>query len=88
MGEKFFGYCGAVFTESSLSIKEKSAVALAVAHTIQYPCCIAAYSTAAYDKGYSESKMAEAAHVAAAIRGGASLVHSVHMINKVKKIGL
>jgi alkylhydroperoxidase/carboxymuconolactone decarboxylase family protein YurZ len=37
------------------------------------------------EKGFSENEMMEAVHVAAAIRGGASLVHSVQMMNDVKK---
>ena len=32
--------------------------------------------------------MTEAVHVAAAIRGGASLVHAVQMRNKIDKIGM
>ncbi len=32
--------------------------------------------------------MMEALHVAAAIRGGASLVHGVQMINKVNEIAM
>ena len=32
--------------------------------------------------------MMEAVHVGAAIRGGATLVHSVQMMNKVKDISL
>jgi hypothetical protein len=30
----------------------------------------------------------EAVHVASAIRGGASLVHGVQMMNKAKKMGM
>ncbi len=32
--------------------------------------------------------MTEAIHVAAAIRGGASLVHGVQMRNKIKQLGM
>jgi alkylhydroperoxidase/carboxymuconolactone decarboxylase family protein len=88
MGEKFFGYYGEVFKEGELSAREKSLIALAVAHAVQCPYCIDAYSTDAYEKGYSEGQMMEAVHVAAAIRGGASLVHGIQMMNKVKKISL
>ncbi|MEC4004367.1 arsenosugar biosynthesis-associated peroxidase-like protein [Flavobacterium sp. SUN052] len=88
MGEKFFGYYGEVFKEGALTAREKSLIALAVAHAVQCPYCIDAYSSDSYEKGYSEAQMMEAVHVAAAIRGGASLVHGVQMMNKVKKIGL
>ena len=59
LAEKFFAYYNAVFEEGALTAREKSLIALAVAHAV---------------------------HVAAAIRGGASLVHGVQMKNIVKKL--
>src|SRR5437763_8858970 len=73
LAERFFSYYGEVFKESELSSKEKSLIALAVAHAVQCPYCIDAYSTDAFEKGWSESQMMEAVHVACAIRGGAPL---------------
>ncbi len=35
MREKFFRYCDEVLEESSLSVREKSVIALAVAHAVQ-----------------------------------------------------
>jgi alkylhydroperoxidase/carboxymuconolactone decarboxylase family protein len=86
--DKFFAWYGEVFKDSALTAREKSLIALAVAHAVQCPYCIDAYSTDAYEKGYSEAQMMEAVHVAAAIRGGASLVHGVQMMNKVKSISM
>lgn len=88
MADKFFGWYGEVFKDGALTAKEKSLIALAVAHAVQCPYCIDAYSTNAYEKGYSEAQMMEAVHVAAAIRGGASLVHAIQMMNKVKEIAM
>lgn len=88
MADKFFSYYGEVFKEGYLTAKEKSLIALAVAHAVQCPYCIDAYSSDAFEKGYSESQMMEAVHVAAAIKGGAALVHGVQMMNKVKEIGM
>jgi len=88
LGEKFFAYYSEVFKDSFLTSREKSLIALAVAHAVQCPYCIDAYSTDAVEKGWSEPQMMEAVHVAAAIRGGASLVHGVQMMNKVKAIGM
>lgn len=88
LADKFFSYYGEVFKDSALSAREKSLIALAVAHTVQCPYCIDAYSTDAYEKGWSEAQMMEAVHVATAIRGGSSLVHSVQMMNKVKEIAM
>lgn len=83
LGDKFFGYYNEVFKDSELSAREKSIIALAVAHAIQCPYCIDAY-----EKGWSEGQMMEAVHVASAIRGGASLVHGVQMMNKIKEIAM
>ena len=88
MADKFFAWYGEVFKEGNLSAREKSLIALAVAHAVQCPYCIDAYSSDAFEKGWSESQMMEAVHVAAAIRGGASLVHGVQMMNKVKEVAM
>ena len=86
--DKFFNWYSEVFKDSALSAKEKSLIALAVAHAVQCPYCIDAYSTDAFEKGYSPAQMMEAVHVAAAIRGGASMVHGVQMMNKVNEISM
>lgn len=86
LADKFFAYYNAVFEEGELTAREKSLIALAVAHTVQCPYCIDAYTNDCLGKGVSEAQMTEAVHVAAAIRGGASLVHGVQMKNIVKKL--
>ncbi|MDZ7772488.1 MAG: arsenosugar biosynthesis-associated peroxidase-like protein [Balneolaceae bacterium] len=86
LGEKFFDYYGAVFEEGALTEREKALIALAVSHTVQCPYCIDAYTDESLKKGATEEQMMEAVHVAAAIRGGASLVHGVQMMNKTKKM--
>lgn len=88
LADKFFNYYGAVFADGALTAREKSLIALAVAHTVQCPYCIDAYTTDTLEKGCSEAEMMEAVHVAAAIRGGSSLVHGVQMMNKVKEISM
>lgn len=88
LGEKFFDYYGSVFKDSALSSKEKALIALAVAHAVQCPYCIDAYTEESLEKGFSEEQMMEAVHVATAIRGGASLVHGVQMMNKVDKLSM
>jgi len=86
LAKKFFDYYGDVFKEGALTAREKSLIALAVAHAIQCPYCIDAYTSGSLEKGADEEQMMEAIHVSAAIRGGASLVHGVQMMNKVKEI--
>ena len=88
LGEKFFAWYTAVFADGALTAREKSLIALAVAHTVQCPYCIDAYSNDALSKGCDVEQMTEAVHVAAAIRGGSSLVHGVQMRNHVTKVGM
>ncbi len=88
LAKKFFDYYGEVFKDGALTAREKSLIALAVAHTVQCPYCIDAYTTDTLERGCSEEQMMEAVHVAVAIRGGSSLVHSVQMMNKVKEVSM
>ncbi|MFN3916733.1 MAG: arsenosugar biosynthesis-associated peroxidase-like protein [Flavobacteriales bacterium] len=88
LAKKFFDYYGEVFKEGALTAREKALIALAVAHAVQCPYCIDAYTQDTMKRGCSETEMMEAVHVSAAIRGGASLVHGVQMINKVKKLSM
>lgn len=85
LADKFFDYYGEVFKEGALTAREKSLIALAVAHTVQCPYCIDAYTSDTLEKGCTEEQLMEAVHVAGAIRGGASLVHGVQMMNQAKK---
>lgn len=88
LAKKFFDYYGAVFAEGDLTEREKSLIALAVAHAIQCPYCIDAYTQGCLEKGSNLSEMTEAVHVANAIRGGASLVHGVQMRNLAEKLSM
>ena len=88
LAAKFFEWYGAVFADGALSSREKSIIALAVAHAVQCPYCIDAYSRDALEKGADLDQMTEAVHVAAAIRGGASLVHGVQMRAHAAKVAM
>jgi len=88
LADKFFDYYAAVFREGALSEREKALIALAVAHTVQCPYCIDAYSKGCLEKGADLEQMTEAIHVATAIRGGATLVHGVQMLDHVKQAGM
>ncbi len=88
LAEKFFAYYNAVFEDGALSAREKSLIALAVAHAVQCPYCIDAYSHDALAKGSDLEQMTEAVHVACAIRGGAALVHGVQMRHHAEKVGM
>lgn len=86
LADKFFDYYGDVFKDGALTAREKSLIALAVAHAVQCPYCIDAYTSSSLEKGCTEEQMMEAVHVTCAIRGGASLVHGVQMMNHTKKL--
>ena len=84
--KKFSEWYGAVFKAGALSEREKALIALAVAHAVQCPYCIDAFTEASLEKGADLEQMTEAVHVASAIRGGASLVHGVQMKNVNAKL--
>ena len=88
LADKFFDYYGAVFSEGELTEREKSLIALAVAHTIQCPYCIDTFTQSCLEKGSNMAEMTEAIHVVTAIRGGASLVHGIQMRNIAEKLSM
>ena len=88
LAQKFFDYYQSVFKDGALSGREKALIALAVAHTIQCPYCIDAYTKGSLEHGADLEEMTEAVHVATAIRGGASLIHGLQMLDQVKDLGM
>ena len=84
--QKFLAWYNAVFDAGALSEREKALIALGVAHGVQCPYCIDAYTTASLEKGSTPEQMTEAVHVAAAIRGGASLATACRLRNHVENI--
>ena len=88
LAEQFFGYYGAVFADGALSKREKALIALAVSHAVQCPYCIDAYTQESLQQGSDLEEMTEAVHVASAIRGGASLVHGLQMLDRVNQLSM
>lgn len=88
LARKFFDWYGSVFEDGALTAREKALIALGVAHAVQCPYCIEAYTSACLEKGCDPEQLTEAVHVAAAIRGGASLVHGLQMRNKADELGM
>lgn len=85
LGRKFFDWYGAVFEDGALTEREKRLIALAVAHAVQCPYCIDAYTNECLESGSDLEEMTEAVHVASAIRGGASMIHGLQMRELAKK---
>jgi alkylhydroperoxidase/carboxymuconolactone decarboxylase family protein len=67
---------------------EKALIALAVSHVVKCPYCIDAYTQDGLKRGITKEEMMEAVHAGAAIESGATLVHSVQMMNKYKKLSM
>lgn len=88
LSKKFFDYYGAVFADGALSAREKAVIALAVAHAVQCPYCIDAYTQSSLEKGADPEQLTEAIHVATAIRGGASLIHGMQMKEVADRLGM
>jgi 4-carboxymuconolactone decarboxylase len=88
LARKFFDYYGAVFADGVLTVREKALIALAVSHAVQCPYCIDAYSTECLKQGADLEEMTEAVHVSTAIRGGASLVHGLQMLEHVTRASM
>lgn len=85
LADAFFNYYGKVFEDGALTAREKALIALAVSHAVQCPYCIDSYTDECLEKGADLEQMTEAVHVANAIRGGASLVHGLQMMDQVKE---
>ncbi|HEX4801788.1 MAG: carboxymuconolactone decarboxylase family protein [Myxococcales bacterium] len=66
--------------DGAIPKKYKELMAVAVALTTQCPYCIEVHRKAAAAAGASEQEFAETAFVAVALRAGAALTHSTHVI--------
>jgi len=79
----FFDYYGQTMADGKLTKREKSLIALALAHALKCPYCIDSLSNTCLDLGLSEAEMMEAVHVSAALSAGIALVHSTQMLGHV-----
>jgi len=84
--DKFMAYYSQVFADGALTAKEKALIALGVAHAVQCPYCIDSYAKTLLEMGVNQEQMIEAVHVAAAIRGGATLAHGMQAKNVIKSL--
>ena len=85
---KFMSWYNAALEPGMLSKREKVLIGLAVAHAIQCPYCIDAYTKSCLEEGMSLEHVTEAVHVASALRGGACLIHGIQAHNAANKISL
>lgn len=88
LARKFFDWAEAVMAEGALTQREKALIALAVAHAVQCPYCMDAYTQRCLEHGSNLAEMTEAVHVASYLRGGATLVHGIQMRNQAEKLSM
>lgn len=86
--KKFLEWYNAALEPGVLSKREKVLIGVAIAHAVQCPYCIDAYTKSCLEEGMSLDHITEAVHVASAIRGGASLIHTIQAHNAVDRNSL
>jgi 4-carboxymuconolactone decarboxylase len=86
--KKFMEWYNSALEPGLLTKREKVLIALAVAHAVQCPYCIDAYSKSCLEEGLSLEHITEAVHVASALRGGASLIHGIQAHNSVEAVSM
>jgi alkylhydroperoxidase/carboxymuconolactone decarboxylase family protein len=86
--EKFRAWYAATQEAGALGKREKMLIGLAVAHVIQCPYCIDAFTGQCLESGSDLEQMTEAIHLASAIRGGASLIHGLQMQHSHDKLSM
>ncbi len=80
-------FTGKIFEkESALARKVKELLAIAVAHTTQCPYCIESHVKAAKKAGATETEIAEAIFVTAALRAGGAFAHSTVSMSVLKEL--
>jgi AhpD family alkylhydroperoxidase len=75
----FWAYDKAALAAGAIPKKYKELMAIAVALTTQCGYCIELHRQAALKAGVTEQELAEAVHVAAALRAGGGITHGTHL---------
>ena len=78
----FWAFDKAALADGVIPKKYKELMAIAVALTTQCVYCIEAHRQAAVKAGVTEQELAEAVHVAAALRAGAAVTHGAHLFEE------
>lgn len=76
----FWAFDKAAVAAGAIPVKYKELIAIAVALTTQCPYCIEIHTANARKAGATETEIAEAAMVAAALRAGAAVTHATHAL--------
>lgn len=78
--QAFWAYDKAALADGAIPKKYKELIAVAVALTTQCAYCIEVHRNGAVDAGATEQQLAEAIHVASALRAGAAITHGTHLV--------
>lgn len=80
--DAFWAYDKVAFSGGEIPAKYKQLMAIAVALTTQCVYCIEFHKQAALKEGVTKAELAEAIHVAAAIRAGGAVSHGTHLFDE------
>ena len=86
--KKFLDWYTSALAPGKVTKREKALIGVAVAHVIQCPYCIEAYTKSCLEEGMGLEHITEAVHVGSAIRGGASLIHTIQAHNAVDRASI
>ena len=75
----FWAYDKAALADGAIPKKYKELMAIAVALTTQCAYCIELHRQGALKAGATERELAEAVHVAVALRAGGGITHGTHL---------
>lgn len=84
--QKFMDWYQDSLKAGTLTKREKTLIGLAVAHAIQCPYCIDAFTRECIAEGMDMDHITETVHTASAVRGGAALIHALQAANVAEKI--
>jgi AhpD family alkylhydroperoxidase len=78
--QAFHALSTAATADGAIPRKYKELMAIAVALTTQCPYCIEIHTRQAREAGVTDTELAEAVMVSAALRAGAAVVHGAHCL--------
>lgn len=79
------GFSKTVFAEGAIPAVTKQLIAVAVAHVTQCPYCIKGHTKEALRQGATEEQLMEAIWVAAEMRSGGAVAHSLLAIDVMEE---
>ncbi|MFN7918785.1 MAG: arsenosugar biosynthesis-associated peroxidase-like protein [Bryobacteraceae bacterium] len=82
----FQAWYAGVFRDGALHGQIKNVLALAIAHALESPYLIDAYTEECIENGVTVEQMTEAVHVAAVLRSANTLMHGLQMRKAAQRV--